>query len=41
VFAAAFRPFTSYEAGASALYLFEHTLLPGHIGGPGLFCLYA
>jgi hypothetical protein len=28
-FAAAFRPFTSYEAEASALYLFEHALLPG------------
>jgi transcriptional regulator with XRE-family HTH domain len=28
-FPAAFRPFTFYEAEASALYLFEHALLPG------------
>ena len=28
-FPAPFRPFTSYEAKASALYLFEHALLPG------------
>ena len=34
-FPASFRPFAAYEAEATALYVFEHSLIPGLLQTPG------
>ena len=34
-FPASFRPFAAYEAEATALYVFEHSLVPGLLQTPG------
>jgi transcriptional regulator with XRE-family HTH domain len=34
-FPASFRPFAAYETEASALYVFEHSLVPGLLQTPG------